>query len=90
VLERNALVALGRQNPRLGFRKWANRFGRQREMKVCPETVRISLKRQGYTSRRPKRIPAMTPLQKQRRMDFCQRFREDNFSNVVSNLVQII
>jgi len=67
----NAFEALGRQNPRLGFRKLANRFGNQRGMKVCPETIRISLKRQSYTSRRPKKIPAMTFLQKQRRMDFC-------------------
>jgi len=41
----NALVALGRENPRLGFRKLANRLGNQRGIKVCPETVRISLKR---------------------------------------------
>lgn len=78
----NALVALGRQNPRLGFRKLANRFGSQRKLKVCPETVRMSLKRQGYISRKPKKIPAITPLQRQRRMDFCQRFQEDNFNNV--------
>ena len=78
----NALVNLGRQNPRLGFRKLANRFGNTRRIKVCPETVRMSLKRQGYIARKPKKIPAMTPLQRQRRIDFCQRFREDNFRNV--------
>ncbi|KAK5638395.1 hypothetical protein RI129_012690 [Pyrocoelia pectoralis] len=29
-------------------------FGSQRRLKLCPETVRMSLKRQGYISRKPK------------------------------------
>lgn len=79
----NALVNLGRQNPRLGFRKIASRFTNQRGLQVCPETVRNSLKKQGYVSRKPKKVPAMTPAQMQRRLDFCQRFQQDNFDNVL-------
>lgn len=70
----NALVALGRQNPRLGFRKLANRFGSQRKLKVCPETVRMSLKRQGYISRKPKKNPCNNTSTKAAKNGFLSTF----------------
>lgn len=32
----------------------------------CPETVRMALKRHSYVSRKPKEVPAVKPLTKQR------------------------
>lgn len=53
----NALVAIGRQNPRLGFRKLASRFRNQRRIIVCPETVRMALKKTRLHIKETKKDP---------------------------------
>lgn len=77
-----ALLQLGRRNPRLGFRKLAKRFSRQRGIPVACETIRQAYMRSGYRARKPRKIPAVTEEQIRRRLQFCENFRNDNFENV--------
>lgn len=49
----NAFVTMGRKNPRLGFRKLVSRFENQPRIILCPKTVHMALKRQGYILNNP-------------------------------------
>ncbi|KAK9738467.1 hypothetical protein QE152_g9857 [Popillia japonica] len=62
----NALVPLGGENPPLGVQQLAKRLGNQRQ-------------KSKLVTKKTEKIPAMTPLQRQQRIDFCQRFQDDNF-----------
>lgn len=77
-----SLVAIGNNNNKQGFRKIARRFESLQGFRISHETARRTLKRQGYVSRRPYKIPKITEAQKAKRLDFCTEHSEDNFRNV--------
>ncbi|XP_004210735.2 uncharacterized protein LOC101237162 [Hydra vulgaris] len=74
VLDRRAILRTVIQNPKISAPKLAGMLQNDDDLKVDPETVRITLRRAGYNSRVPLKKPFISKVNKGKRLHFTKLY----------------
>jgi transposase len=78
---RRSLVMAAKGIPRMSPRKLAKRFSTDEESLLSRNTITRTLKQEGLRLLKIGRVPQLTEVQKQRRVDFATKLKNEDFHN---------